>query len=143
MEKIIPDLQAAILCEDVRNEMAGQQSLVGVIPAIIAPAVPIGFFKLCLWSRWCGGSGNFVQKAVLLNAEDEKPLVSAEVKFVLNNLESHATNLHVFGGVQFPSFGLYHIEIYLDNELKLRFSVPVLQAQNPPGKPPFPPQQGK
>lgn len=128
MELIYPDLQAAVLCEDVRNEASGQQTLVGIISAIPAPATPVGFFKLCLWTRWTGGSGTFVQKSYLLNAEDEKPLIGAEVRFTLNNLESHATNVNVFGGVQFPSFGLYHAEIHLEDELKLRFSFPVVRV---------------
>jgi hypothetical protein len=133
MEQIFPDLQAAVLCEDVRNEASGQQTLVGIISAIPAPATPVGFFKLCLWARWTGGSGTFTQQSFLLNADDEKPLISAEVRFSLNNLESHATNVNVFGGVQFPSFGIYHAEIHLDGELKLRFSFPVVRmpGQNP------------
>lgn len=128
MEKIAPDLQAAILCEDVRNEVGNQQSLIGIIAMIQTPSVPVGFFKLCLWARWCGGTGTFVQQSYLLDAETEKPLVSSEVQFSLNSLESHATNVNFFGGVQFPSFGVYHIEIHLDGELKLRFAFPVMRV---------------
>jgi hypothetical protein len=139
-ETILPDLQAALLCEDVRNELGGAQTLVGILPAIVTPSVPVGFFKLCLWTRWCGGTGTFTQQSYLLNAEDEKALISAEVRFTLNNLESHATNVNVFGGVQFPTFGLYHAEIHLEGELRMRFSFPVLQAQ--PGSVPGAPPQG-
>jgi hypothetical protein len=131
MEMIYPDLQAAVLCEDVRNEASGQHTLVGIISAIPTPTAPVGFFKLCLWTRWTGGNGTFTQHSHILNAEDEKPLISAEVRFTLNNLESHATNVNVFGGVQFPAFGLYHAEVHLEGDLKLRFSFPVVRV-NPP-----------
>ena len=129
LTSIPPDLQATVLCEDVRTELSGQQTLVGVINVIPAPTVPIGFFKLCLWTRWCGGAGEFLQTSFILGSEDDKPIAQSEVKFSLPELESHVTNVHVFGGVQFPQYGIYHVEIRLDGELKIRFPLPVLQIQ--------------
>lgn len=126
MENILPDLQSALLCEDVRNEASGQQTLVGVISCIITPVVPIGFLKLCLWTRWSGGHGLFRQRSLLVNAEDESPLMQVELDFSLAHMESHATNVNVFGGLQFPRYGTYHAEIYLEGELKLRFPIPIL-----------------
>lgn len=131
MENILPDLQACLLCEDVRNEVNGQQSLVGILAAIPAPQVPVGFFKLCVWSRWCGGMGNFLQQTYLLNAVDEKPIATAEVRFALQSMESNATNVNFFGGLQFPQYGVYHVEVHLEGELRLRFPfsvVPVNRA---------------
>ncbi|MCX7713958.1 MAG: hypothetical protein N2035_09925 [Chthoniobacterales bacterium] len=138
MEQIPPDLQAALLCEDVRNEVGGLQSLIGVLPAIVVPKVPVGLLKLCLWTRWCGGSGKFVQRAVIMAPDDRKEVVSAKVDFFLDNFDSHTTNVHVFGGVQLAEFGLYHIEIFLDEELKLRFPLPVLPSYPQQNIPPFP-----
>lgn len=126
---ITPDIQASVLCEDVRQEISGSQTLVGVINAIPAPVVPIGVFKLCLWTRWCGGLGEFEQQSLILNCDDEKPLATATIKFQLPSLEAHATNVHVFGGVQFPCHGLHHVEIRLDNQLQLRFPLPVVPVQ--------------
>lgn len=128
-ESIPPDLQAALLCEDVRQEMGGGHTLVGVINVLPAPVVPIGLFKLCLWSRWCGGTGQFVQDSSIMASDDDRPLAQASVTFQLPALDSHATNVHVFGGVQFPEHGLYHIEIRLDGSLRLRFPLPVIPVQ--------------
>lgn len=121
-----PDLHAAILCEDVRAEASGQQSLIGVLSAIPAPMVPIGLFKLCLWARWGGGVGRFHQRSVILDCDEEKPMAKADIQFEVRELESHATNVHFFGGVQFPKHGVYHVEIYLDEDLRLRFPLPVM-----------------
>lgn len=126
MEAIVPDLQAAILCEDVRQETSGTQTLVGVVNVIPAPVVPIGVFKLCLWSRWCGGVGEFEQESLVLGCDDDQPIARAAVAFHLPALESHATNVHVFGGLQFPKHGLYHMEIRVDGQLRLRFPLPVV-----------------
>ena len=128
---ILPDLQAAILCEDVRTEISGQQSLVGVIGMIPAPVLPIAFFKLCLWTRWCGGKGEFHQKALILSCEDDRPIIHGEVKFTLPELDSHVTNVHILGGVQFTAHGVYHVELRLDGELKMRFPLPVVPVSQP------------
>ncbi len=125
---ILPDLQAAILCEDVRAELSGQQTLVGVLGAIPTPSLPIGFFKLCLWTRWCGGSGDFVQKCLIYDPEEDQAIAQAEIPFTLADLNSHATNVHFFGGVQFQKYGTYHVEIQLDEEIRLRIPLPVIQV---------------
>lgn len=128
-ETILPDLQACVLCEDVRQEASGQQTLVGIIGMIPAPAIPLGFFKLCLWTRWCGGIGEFTQHSAILNPEDEEPIATCEVEFQLPALDAHATNVHVFGGIQFTRQGVYTVEIKIDGELRLRFPLPVLPIQ--------------
>jgi hypothetical protein len=128
---ILPDLQACLLCEDVRAEISGQQTLVGVITVIPAPMLPVAFFKLCLWTRWCGGEGTFTQRSLIISSEDEQILAESRVEFTLNELEGNATNVHVFGGVKFERFGVHHIEIHLDDELQLRFPIPVIQVGSP------------
>jgi len=140
MDPIAPDLQSVILCEDVRTEVSGSQTLVGVIGAIPAPQVPIGFFKLCLWTRWCGGIGKFHQDSRLLDPDDET-VAEAGIDFQLQEIEGSATTVHFFGGVQIKKFGVHHVEIRLDGDMRMRFPVPVVQVnQVPPGaQPPFQP----
>lgn len=128
-ESILPDLQAAVLCEDVRAELSGQQTLVGVIGAIPTPSLPIGFFKLCLWTRWCGGNGDFIQTCLIYDPEEDHAIAQAEVPFSLADLNAHATNVHFFGGVQFQKYGTYHLEIQLDGEIRLRIPLPVIQVE--------------
>lgn len=133
-DTILPDLQACVLCEDVRAEASGQQTLVGVIGAIPAVVLPVGFFKICLWSRWCGGTGEFLQRSFLFDCDEDKPIAQSELKFTLPELSAHATNVHVFGGVQFQKHGIYHVEIRIDDQLKLRFPLPVIPVKKNPSQ---------
>jgi hypothetical protein len=126
-EAILPDLQSCVLCEDVRCEINGMQTLVGVINVIPAPSLPINCMRLCIWSRWCSGSGKFRQKARIIGMDEQQVLAQAEVEFELKEMEGQATNVHYFGGVQFQQFGLHHVEIFLENELRLRFPLPVIR----------------
>ncbi len=130
-EDILPDLQACVICEDVRQEASGQQTLVGILGVIPAPVVPIGFLKLCLWTRWCGGEGKFIQRSLILTPDDENPIAESQVEFNLPGLDSHATNVHVFGGIQFQKHGIYTVEVQVDGELRLRIPLPVIPVQKP------------
>ena len=105
---ILPDLQSAVICEDVRCEVNGMQTLVGVLSVIPAPSLPINYLRLCIWTRWCSGSGTFRQKSRLVGVDEQQVVAQAEVEFVLKEMEGHATNVHYFGGVQFQQYGMHH-----------------------------------
>ena len=127
---VLPNCQASVLCEDIRREITGMQTLVGVINAVPAPQIPIGFLKLCLWTRWCNGVGEFKQTAKLL-APDEKVLGESSVNFRLKEMDAMATNVNLFTNIQFKTLGAYHIEIYLDDQLIIRYPLPVIHVQLP------------
>src|SRR5947199_3282604 len=86
-DAILPDLQSCLLCEDVRCEINGMQTLVGVINVIPAPALPVNALRLCIWSRWCSGSGKFRQKSRILGVDEQQVLAQAEVEFELREME--------------------------------------------------------
>jgi len=126
-DAIMPDLQGCVLCEDVRCEYNGMQTLVGVVNVVPAQSLPVNYLRLCIWSRWCSGSGSFLQKSQIVSADELNVIAKAEVEFELKEMEGHATNVHYFGGVQFRQFGLHHVEIFLEGELRLRFPLPVVR----------------
>ena len=127
-DAILPDLQGCVLCEDVRCEYNGMQTLVGVVNVVPAQSLPVNYLRLCIWSRWCSGSGRFLQKSQIVGADELQVIAKAEVEFELKEMEGHATNVHYFGGIQFQQYGLHHVEIYLGDELRLRFPLPVIQV---------------
>ncbi|PYJ69332.1 MAG: hypothetical protein DME76_09290, partial [Verrucomicrobia bacterium] len=88
---ILPDLQSAVLCEDVRCEVNGMQTLVGVLSVIPAPSLPINYMRLCIWARWCSGAGKFRQRSRIIDVDEQHVVAQADVEFVLKEMESHAT----------------------------------------------------
>lgn len=126
-----PDLQAALACEDVRLEVSGSNTLVGVINAIVAPAFPLRIMKLCVYTRWCSGQGSFVQTTRILAQDDEHEISRTETNFTLHGQDQHATNVAVFGGLEFNSPGDYPIEVLLDNDLILRFNLRAAKIEAP------------
>ena len=71
---------------------------------------------------------NSARNRGIVGVDEQQVIAQAEVEFELKEMEGHATNVHYFGGVQFQQFGLHHVEIYLGDELRLRFPLPVVQV---------------
>lgn len=122
---MIPDLQASFVCEDVRVEASGSHTIVGIINGIGAPSLPVRLLKFCVWTRWCSGSGRFTQLTKIVYPDEDKTLVHATTEFTLGDQDSHVTNVNIFAGLEFADEGIYHVEILLDDELKLRYPLRV------------------
>lgn len=131
--RILPDLQASILCEEVRQEINGNFILIGVIGFVTVPQLPVTAFKLCLFNRWAAGLGQFSETTRLIAPDQTTVLRQSQVKFQLQDATHNATNVSVFGQVKFEQAGIYFVEVLVDDVLKLRFPVPVRVA--PPQQP--------
>jgi hypothetical protein len=130
--RILPDLQCALVCEDVRQEANGNFIIIGVINFIRVPQLPVTAGKLCFFNRWTAGLGNFVENVRLIAPDQTTVLRKSEVKFSLENAALHATNVTVFGQVQFQHAGTYFVEILVDDVMKLRFPLSVAAVPPPP-----------
>ena len=133
--RIIPDLQCSLLCEEIRQEVTGNFFLVGVINFIRVPQVPVMAFKLSVFNRWTAGVGQFTETVRLVAPDQTTVLRKGEVKFALQDAALHATNVTVFGQVEFKTAGTYYVEVSVDDVMKLRYPVPVIVAPPPPGTP--------
>lgn len=132
---MIPDLQACILCDDVRQERNGKFMLIGIFDALAAPKLPIRYSRLFLVTRWCSGEGQFEQYTKILKPDQSTTLLQGrKISTNLSSPEATATNVEVFMNASFTEFGTYWVEIGLDGDLKLRFPLRVAQARPPQGE---------
>src|SRR2546422_297845 len=136
--RILPDLQCSLLCEEIRQEVTGNFFLVGVINFIRVPQVPVVALKLSLFNRWTAGVGQFTETVRLIGPDQVSVLRKGEVKFALQDAALHATNVTVFGQVEFKTAGTYYVEVLVDDVMKLRYPVPVIVTP-PQGQQPNPP----
>jgi hypothetical protein len=135
--RILPDLQCSLLCEEIRQEANGNFFLIGVINFIRVPQLPVVALKLCVFNRWTAGVGQFVETSRLIAPDQTTLLRKGEVKFGLKEAGLHATNVTVFGQVEFKAAGTYYVEVLVDDVMKLRYPVPVILA-TPPNQSPAP-----
>ncbi|HEY5233554.1 MAG TPA: hypothetical protein VIK35_08485 [Verrucomicrobiae bacterium] len=133
--RILPDLQASLLCEEVRQESTGNFFLIGVVNFIRVPQLPVVAARLCVFNRWTAGIGQFVESIKLIAPDQTTVLRKGEMKFELKDAAMHSTNVMVFGQLEFKAAGTYFIEVMVDDVMKLRYPVPVIlappQSQNP------------
>ena len=132
--RILPDLQSALLCEDVRQEANGNFILLGIAAFLRVPQVPITANRLCVFTRWCAGVGNFTETVRVLGPDQTTVLRESKVKFALQDPGHTATNLSVFAQLEFTTAGLYSVEVLVDDVMKLRFPLPIVVVP-PPGQP--------
>ncbi len=137
MTPIIPDLQSAILCDDVRQERNGKFILIGLFDAIVVPALPVRYPRLFLVTRWCSGQGEFTQRSRVLRPDGTSVQVEGQrIPVRLPNPEATATNVEVFLNVEFTQAGTHWVEVLLDGDLKIRYPLrvgtPAPHGQNPP-----------
>jgi hypothetical protein len=134
--RILPDLQCSLLCEEIRQEVTGNFILIGVINFLRVPQLPVVALKLSVFDRWTAGLGQFVETVRLIAPDQTTVLRKGEVKFALQDAGLHATNVTVFGQVEFKVPGAYYVEVLVDDVMKLRYAVPVILAPPPPQPPP-------
>jgi len=126
------------MCEEIRQEVTGNFFLIGVVNFIRVPQLPVVALKLSVFNRWTAGVGQFTE-AVRFIAPDQTTLLRRhEIKFALQDAAMHATNVTVFGQVEFKAAGTYYVEVLVDDVMKLRYPIPVIVA--PPQNQPQPPQ---
>ena len=133
--RILPDLQASLLCEEVRQEANGNLFLIGVVNFIRVPQLPIVAGRICLFNRWTAGIGQFNETIRLIAPDQTTVLNKGEMKFELRDPALSATNVTFFGQVKFEVVGTYYIEVLVDDVMKLRYPLPVVHAPMPESNP--------
>jgi len=141
--RILPDLQASLLCEEVRQEANGNLFIIGVINFIRVPQLPIVAGRLCIFNRWTAGLGQFTEKIRLLAPDQTTVINKAETKFELRDPVHSATGVMVFGNVEFKAAGNYFIEVMVDDVMKLRYPIPVIHTPPPNQNPQNPAEEKK
>ena len=141
--RILPDLQASLLCEEVRQESTGNFFLIGVVNFIRVPQLPVVAARLCVFNRWTAGIGQFVESIKLIAPDQTAVLRKGEMKFELKDAAMHSTNVMVFGQLEFKAAGTYFIEVTVDDVMKLRYPVPVILAPPQNQNPQPPPAESK
>ncbi len=131
--RILPDLQFSVVCEDVRREVNGMFTIVGVLSVIPVPQLPVTVFKMFVVNRWTCGVGQFTETVRLVGPDGTNVLRKGDIRFSLKDAAHSSTNLTFLGQLQLPAPGIYHLEVLVDDVMKLRYPLPVLQVQPPPG----------
>jgi len=117
----------------VRQEANGNFMLIGVIGLVRVPRLPVKALKLCVFNRWAAGFGQFTEEVRLLGPDQSTLVRKSSVKFALKDVNTHATNVSLFGQVEFKEAGVHFVEVLVDEVMKLRYPLNVVLV--PPKQP--------
>ena len=127
---MLPDLQASVMCDDVRQERNGKFMLIGIFDGLMQPVNQPVCPRICLMNRWCAGEGEFIQRSRIV-APDRMTLVGEgqSVPIKLSNDRQIATTVEIFINLAFPQAGIHWVEILLDQKLRMRYPLHVRKVE--------------
>lgn len=126
--KIAPDLQFSVLCDDIRIEKNDKLILIGLFEAIKAKMFPVRHNILFIVNRWRNGEGGFTELTKIVSPANEKVIEDPEAKFMLPGTHASHTIIHRFPNILFERHGTYWVEISLDGELRHRYPIRLVGA---------------
>jgi len=102
--------------------------LIGVLGLVRVPRLPVTALKLCIFNRWTAGFGQFNEEVRLIGPDQTTVVRKSNVKFALKDVNTHATNVSLFGQVEFKEAGVHYVEVLVDEVMKLRYPLNVVVA---------------
>ena len=129
MDKFSPDLQSALLCDDVRIEMGNKISLMGVFQNIMVEKLPISLIKFAVVNHW-RGAGNHQSEVRILSPNKSNLVVTSQPTNIELAPGGFTDNVSFFVNVVFPSAGTYWVQTLADARLLEEFPLIVTDVNN-------------
>ncbi len=126
---IAPALLYSVLCDDVRREDNGKFILLGLFETVGAREFPATHPTLFVVNGWIGGVGAFKQFSRVLDPEGQEIARDQETAFQLASLKSRHSVIARFSNLELPQAGEYAVEVLLNGDLKVRYSLVVEQTR--------------
>jgi Family of unknown function (DUF6941) len=124
-----PTVSFTIICDDVRQEMGGKISLMGLFENIFATKFPAIHPRLAVVTEWSEGKGEFDLKMRLIGPDRNTVLRETSSKMKLNDVNFRHRDVSVHLNINFKEPGTYWIEYLVDNELIHSLPLRVVQVK--------------
>ncbi|HXX81348.1 MAG TPA: hypothetical protein VEI46_07350 [Thermodesulfovibrionales bacterium] len=116
-ERTKPSLNFTLLCDDVRQEMGGKISLMGIFENVYANSFPAVHPRLATVNEWADGLGEFEATLRILSPDRKTVLRETVTKLKLVNARFKHRDISIHLNLEFKEPGTYWIENYLDGIL--------------------------
>ncbi len=131
-DEVKPSLNFTIICDDIRQEMGGKLSLMGLFENIYAPKFPAVHPRIAILTEWSGGQGEFGIKMRIVSPEGKTVIRETKSKMTLNGVNYKHRDVSLHLNVEFKTPGTYWVENYLDDELINSIPLNVVQVKEQP-----------
>jgi hypothetical protein len=114
--RVKPRLSFTLICDDVRQEMGGKFSLMGLFESIFSHTFPAMHHRFAIVNEWIGGRGDFMVRIRLLAPDRSQVLSESQTKLSLYNETQRHRDISIRYNTTFKVPGTYWIETLLDDE---------------------------
>ena len=115
-QRILPDLQASLLCDDVRQEVTGNFILMGIIAYVQVPQLPVTLLKLVILNHW-SGEGQYLSEVRILTPDRVQPVAASAPSPFQVPPDGYADNVTIFANVTFPTSGSYVVQSLINSNV--------------------------
>lgn len=116
-EKMRPQLNFTLLCDDIRQELGGKISLMGIFENIYATSFPAIHPRLAIMNEWADGLGEFEATLRILSPDRKTVLRESITRLKLVDARFKHRDISIHLNIEFREPGTYWIENYLDGIL--------------------------
>lgn len=127
-----PALNFTIICDDVRQEIGGKISLMGLFENIYASKFPAVHPRIAVISEWSDGIGEFAVKMMLLSPDRKAVIRETSSRIKLSGVNFRHRDISVHLNLEFKTAGTYWIENYLDGERLNSIPLKVVHVKEQP-----------
>jgi hypothetical protein len=111
-----PRLNYTLICDDVRQEVGGKFSLMGLFESIYANSFPAVHYRFAIVNEWSGGKGDFTVRIRLLAPDQMQVLSESQTKLSLFDETQRHRDISIRFNTTFKLPGTYWVETLLDDE---------------------------
>ncbi len=116
----------AILCDNGFQDSARKTCLIGIFDRVFAPTTPTGLVRATFAVKILGDPGEVVRFKIEVARESGTPLGTADGAVTLPDTGTHEIFAN-FVNLPLPEFGLYSINIYL-NDIPSKMTTFIVQT---------------
>ncbi|HET6516451.1 MAG TPA: hypothetical protein VFG09_14960 [Thermodesulfovibrionales bacterium] len=116
-EKTRPALNFTLVCDDIRQEVGGKISLMGLFENIYATQFPAVQLRLAIMNEWSDGTGEFDALLRILSPDRKAVLRETQTRLRLTDARYRHRDISIHLNIEFKEPGTYWIENYVDGVL--------------------------
>lgn len=121
-----PSLDHTLLCDDIRQELGGKFSLMGIFETISASAFPAMHPRFVIVNEWTGGKGEFTLTVRLLTPDRSTAIAESSSTMSLHGETQRHRDVVIRLNTTFTSPGTYWLEMRIDDRVAGMVPLPVL-----------------
>lgn len=116
-EKTRPVLNFSLLCDDIRQEVGGKISLMGIFENIYVTSLPAVHPRLAIINEWAEGVGEFETTLRILSPDRKAVIRENTTRLKLLDARYRQRDISIHLNIEVKEQGTYWIENYLDGVL--------------------------